>query len=615
MTYQQFITCFLLISICAVPATVFTREARYPVDPGDMCLTMRLQEQYGKYIPDSGTRSLELPCDHTPVGPPHDVQIGSQWEWYIWRLNGYPEADLKTCTVRGSSDHAWLVVEDSQWNVNIDQSDVDIILDYFENTSIGQFPEQGIWDLNTSHFGMPPDHLDQDGKIYILYYDFDVSADGYFWSFDQGCDGTAAFASNECDVVYLNCSDYSPSGDYMVAVLAHEFEHMIHYEQDINEAAWVDEGCAELAMWLFGNPDTISMFNTNPDNNLTIWNGVWADYIKTYLWMLYFYEQFGGQPAIMDLVSESANSINGFNNFFARNGYPETFDQYFANWTVANFLDEPGFEDGQFGYASDTLPPFSVTATHATYPVQEPATVNHWAADYVRFTATHPLRFTFEGDPSTEFAVWVLEIKPDYWPRVTRMNLDTSQQGELVLSDFGSLFTEAILVIAGISSNGGVSYNYAAFEEADPDTPTPVPTHTPAATGTPAATATPAWYGNDPAMRFLLNQTEFYGGDDFILDAEFWNPDPAPLHVDAFIVLAVAGNYWFWPTWIHVDDGVDFKDLVLPAEIVSAQSILAFTWPEGTGSAENLCFLGAIIDHETGFWYGGVIAETCFDYR
>jgi len=45
--------------------------------------------------------------------------------------------------------------------------------------------------------------------------------------------------------------------------MAHEFEHMIHWNGDPNEEAWVDEGLAELAMWFYGNPDTISGFNTN----------------------------------------------------------------------------------------------------------------------------------------------------------------------------------------------------------------------------------------------------------------------------------------------------------------------------------------------------------------
>lgn len=155
-----------------------------------------------------------------------------------------------------------------------------------------------------------------------MYYDFNQSgADGFFWWYDQYPDGTQEFSSNECDVIYLNTGVGSdPGGAYLTAVGAHEFEHMIQFNYDTDEEAWVDEGCAELAMWLFGNPDSISTFPSNPDNNLTSWDGNWADYIKTYLWTLYLYEHYGEYidvNLINTLVSETANGVTGVNNALA----------------------------------------------------------------------------------------------------------------------------------------------------------------------------------------------------------------------------------------------------------------------------------------------------------
>jgi len=562
------------------------------------CATIWLQEKYGKYISESHDGNRDLPCDHTPVGPPANVEVGSTWDWYVWSLNGMPEAELKPCTVRGSSEHAWLVVEDTQWNVNMNQADVDAVLDFFENTSLGQFPTEGIWDLDTGHFGLPPDHLDQDGKVYLFYFDLDISADGFFWTFDQSCDGSGSFASNECDVIYVNCSDHSPSGEYLTAVLAHEFQHLIHYEQDVNEVSWVDEGCAELAMWLFGNPDNISDFNTHPDTDLTTWNSAWKDYIKTYLWMLYFYEQYGGKDAIYDFVQEPANSIDGFNNFFASHGHTNVFADSFANWTVANFLDDTSLESGQFGYIGDSLPPFSTKAEHTTFPVTQTETVNHWAADYVKFISSKPLTIQFEGADDTEFTVWAIELDSTNETKVSQMTLDANQDGEITLTDLGSDFTEVVMVFAGTSSAGGKSYTYTATEISEP-TPTP--------------TATP-WYGDDPDMQLILNNALFAGGDEFILDADYWNPNPEPLAVNTFIVLALLDNYWFWPTWVYIDDGIDFASRNLPSQIVTEENILTFTWPSGTGQAEGICFLGAILDPETSELYG-TVSQACFDYK
>ncbi len=276
-------------------------------------------------------------------------------------------------------------------------------------------------------------------------------------------DGSQPFSSNECEVLYLNDSDFDPAGDYMVSVVAHEFEHQIHFEYDENEAAWVDEGLGELAMWLYGRPDVISSFNSVPDNNLTQWNSTWADYIKTYLWSLYFYERYGGAQAVYDVVHEPANSITGYENVLDLHGYPANFADVFADWAVANYLDDPAVGDGRFGYVGEELPPFNHSATHATYPVGPVnAAVNHWAADYVQFTsAASGLSFDFNGNDLTRFALWALELDAIQAPRVTRVPLTMTQDGSIQLPDIGSLYPQAVMVVAGISSAGGTNYTYS----------------------------------------------------------------------------------------------------------------------------------------------------------
>ncbi len=196
-----------------------------------------------------------------------------------------PHFEQKVCTVRGKSDRGYVVVEDSEWLVTIDQADVDSILEHWNNFSIGSYPDMGIYELDSLCFGDPPDELDNDPSIYLTWYNFHINADGFFFFFDEYSEGTyPEYHSNECEVLYLNTtSTGGPSGNYMHAVMAHEFQHLIHWEHDDNEASWVNEGLSELAMWFYGNPDNISSFNGNPDNDLSVWDGAWADYIQTYL--------------------------------------------------------------------------------------------------------------------------------------------------------------------------------------------------------------------------------------------------------------------------------------------------------------------------------------------
>ncbi|MGH2570799.1 MAG: FlgD immunoglobulin-like domain containing protein [bacterium] len=450
----------LVLWTTLLSASVGVAAERPPVA---RCATHELRRAIGDAHWTAPSARAGLPCAHTPVGPPPNPQIGSSWNWYIWRLNGFPVADLKSCTVRGMGDHCYVVVEDSQWNVNVDQTQVDTIVDHFENTSIGSFPGQGIWDLDTAHFGDPPDNLDQDPRVYILYYDFDVASDGYFWGFDQECDDVAQFHSNECDVVYMNCSDFDPAGSYLLAVLAHEFEHLIHFNYDQDELAWVDEGLAELAMWLYGDPDDISQFNTNPDRQLTSFGGAWYDYIKTYLWSLYFYERYGGQASVRAVVQEPANSILGYDHVLDAQSYTENFTDVFGDWVVANYLDDPSIGDGRFGYAGETLPPFNPFATFSTYPVgPNNASVNHWAADYVRYLNGAGLLVTFNGSDNNKFRVRALLLDPVAATEVIDMPLGPGEVGELALPQVGTTHEELVMVHAGIQDTGTLTYQYGA---------------------------------------------------------------------------------------------------------------------------------------------------------
>jgi hypothetical protein len=389
-----------------------------------------------------------------------------EWLWYIWDLSGYPEADLLPCTVRGVGEHCYVVVENSQWNVTINQEDVETIVERFDNSSPGGMPDKGIYEINTLAFGEPPDALDDDPRIYLLYYDFGISADGYFWIFDQYPDGTQPFHSNECEVLYLNSAAADPGGDYLLAVAAHEFEHMIHFNHDSNEVAWVDEGCAELAMYLYGHPDNVSSFPSNPDNNLTDWNGTWADYIKTYLWTLYFFEHYGGLESVFDVVHESANSIAGYDSVLVHGGYEKDFQAVFLDWIVANFLDDEEYDGGLYGYLGEDLPPFA-RVIHEQYPAGPVNTwVNHWAADYVLFRNGTRLSFDFDGSDNNVFALRTLKTNTGTTIDVGAWMPGPGQAGSFDLLDFGIQYEDAVIAVTSISNAGSSAYQYSATASA-----------------------------------------------------------------------------------------------------------------------------------------------------
>ncbi len=396
-----------------------------------------------------------------PMTPPQNPQVGDSWLWWIWHLNGAPWAEQKMCTVRGKGTNVYVVVEDSQWLTRVDQNDVDRIVNNWDNQSYGVHPERGIFQLDTAAFGPPPDELDHDPRIYVLYYAFDVPSDGFFWEFDEYPDGSQPYHSNECEVLYINSLTSDPGGEYITSVHAHEFQHMIHWLADADEDLWVNEGMAELAMYLYGHPDDIVGFPGNPDVDLRTFNGNPPDYIKVYLWSLYFYEQFGGEPTCYDLVQNPLNGIPGFQSVLTQIGSPLAFDDVYANWIVANFIDDTSFDQGEYGYRGATLPPFNAV-TKNTYPVPPTnGSVFPYAADYVKFVSGTPQRLNFDGADIGTWRPRVIFRNGTTTQQVVNVPLDANDAGSVDLFGFGTTFDTAILVVGKTSPSSSTGYQYS----------------------------------------------------------------------------------------------------------------------------------------------------------
>jgi hypothetical protein len=425
---------------CATTQLSAYRELIQPVPPGEMTPSHR--------------------GDH-PMRPPADPQVGDSWLWYTWRLAGPPSPELKMCTVRGEGVNVYVVVEDGQWNVRVNQADVDAVVHSWDVASQGIHPERGIYDLDTMGFGPAPDELDQDPKIYVLLYDFDISADGFFWAFDEYPDGSQPYESNECEVLYMNSSGSDPGGTYMISVMAHEFEHMINWNADGDEDGWADEGMAELAMFYFGHPDPLTGFPANPDNDLTTFSGNFSDYVKVYLWSLYFYEQYAGEAGIYHLVQDPADGVAAINNTLAWLGVPQTFVDVYVDWIVANFIDDTTFEGGRYGYFGETLPAFNAV-TKSSYPVPPTnGAVLRYAADYVKFISGTPQRLRFDG---TDLGVWrprVILRNGTTTLGVADISLDAADFGTYDLFDFGETYDQVVLVIGKTTPSSSTSYQYS----------------------------------------------------------------------------------------------------------------------------------------------------------
>jgi hypothetical protein len=201
---------------------------------------------------------------------------------------------------------------------------------------------------------------------------------------------------------YINLDNASPGSAYFDGILAHEFQHMIHFAMDRDEDAWVNEGLSELAAQVTGHDVGGSdyAFSRAPDTQLTTWSALEdaaPHYGASYLFLTYFLEQFGAQ-AVQQLVAEPLNGRAGFDAVLARIG-PEgqQFEDLFGDWLVANYLDDTHKAGSRYGYTDLSIELPDHAARHTDFPSYTLGTVSQYAADYILLEGKGDLTVEFTG--------------------------------------------------------------------------------------------------------------------------------------------------------------------------------------------------------------------------
>ena len=403
-----------------------------------------------------------------------EYEIGDTHTYWRYDLSVMPPGWIQIpATCRAVGEHCYVFVADEEWQINMDEADVQEVFNYLEFETMNG-DDYGVVEMDTLHFGEMPDELDNDPRLIVFYSALGSyggsTFDGYFSSYDQVTEAEAQLMnppghSNECEMIYMTCYPLNPTDPIRISVLAHELEHLIHWGGDINEETWVDEGLAELAMVYFGMPDPISQFNNNPDNSLNTWNQDWADYVKTMLFFTYFAEQFDDGTIIKDLVSEPLNSISGISNQLVEHGYTIPFEAIFNNWTVANYLDDPEVEQGQYNYENLELPIFNSTHYHATYPASGSGTTNPWATDYVRLLPNGQ-DFTLHLEVNHPINIGVIRMSDDVVSTVDFFSVDDVL--DIDLPEMPDEYFRMVLVFPN-ATYSNLIYSYEISDNTDAD--------------------------------------------------------------------------------------------------------------------------------------------------
>lgn len=275
-----------------------------------------------------------------------------------------------------------------------------------------------IYPTNRAFFGSEwSPGIDGDPRLYILYaHNLGDSTAAYYSSIDS-VHPLAHPYSNAHEMFMINADTVSLGEEYTFGVLAHEFQHMIHWNNDRNEDTWVNEGFSELAAFLNGyDPGRFDyLFSLDPDIQLNDWpqdSDVRAvNYGSSFLYMAYFLDRFGEQ-ATQALVAHPENSMESVDAVLKELKDQDLIDrqtggadELFVDWTVANYLDDAKVEDGRFAYQRYMgVPTFFPTESISDCSGEwQTRTVSQYGTDYIKLDCAGQVELTFQG--ATEVGV------------------------------------------------------------------------------------------------------------------------------------------------------------------------------------------------------------------
>ncbi len=351
-------------------------------------------------------RVLATEAEPIPLGT-----IETFWVGNVDTIENFQvQADLVYAT-----DHVYFWVEQG---VKYDLEDVKALVDDFETHA---------YPTNRAFFGSEwSPGVDGDPHLYILYArNLGASVAGYFSAADE-LSPLAHEYSNGHEMFYLSADNVELWEEFTYSVLAHEFQHMIHWSLDRNEESWLNEGFSELASFLNGYDigGWDFAYASDPDLTLTYWptNGG-PHYGQSFLFVAYMLERFGPEVT-QAVVAHPNNGLDSIDQTLAElgiedplSGAPVRADDLHRDWAVALLLQDPTVADGRYAFESYVAPQVQVADRFDECPFgPQERQVSQYGVDYIRVDCAGEYTLLFDGasevqvlpaEPlSGEYAFW-----------------------------------------------------------------------------------------------------------------------------------------------------------------------------------------------------------------
>ena len=301
-----------------------------------------------------------------------------------------------------ASPHVYFWIEEG---VEYDAADVERVVQVFETQS---------YPTNREFFGSEwTPGVDGDVHLYVLFAgNLGDGVAGYYSSSDQYPPVVRQY-SNAHEMFYVNADTVDLGDPFVDSVMAHEFQHMIHWYRDRNEQSWMNEGFSTLAELLngfdIGGADY--MFALEPDIPLTYWPSPVESrhYGQSFLFLTYLLDRFG-EEATRALVASTDNGLDSIDVALAEldarhpvTGEVLAAEDVYADWGAAAVLNDADVEDGLYAYGRyPEAPVIELSDDFSACPLSEARTVEQFGLDAVALRCDGDWRLRFEGSTLTQ---------------------------------------------------------------------------------------------------------------------------------------------------------------------------------------------------------------------
>ena len=397
------------------------------------------------------------------------AELGDQVNFYVDSTYDISNRNQLTAELKVIGDFIYFYVEKDYYNrLNIAQKS---LLKEKLKELADEF-DQVIYPKERAIFGSEwSPGIDNDVKITVLVSELVSDAGGYFNTFDEYPKSQIS-TSNEREMIYLNVLSIFNSKNK--SFLAHEFQHLISFYQNtklygLEEEVWLNEARSEYASTVCGYNDKyinsylanrVDTFLDEPSDSLTEWKNKVADYGTASLFIHYLVDHYG-EEILTRMVLNNQVGINSINKALADLGYTETFSDIFADWAVANYLNdcEVGL-DRKYCYLNDNLTyqrlHIDHTVSYSGFPnliVSRSSSVKDWLAYWYRFrqgtaqlTDRDTLKLEFVGSANRgDFRVPYIITDQNNQTTVKFISLE-DQQGIAYIPNFTSLNKSVIMI-------------------------------------------------------------------------------------------------------------------------------------------------------------------------